>query len=112
MDNFKNNRIIDIKDLVKFCRFYNGEENNPFKEQNRSMLWFYELSWCNDMLNDSKSLSIAIEEYVQIGLGSFEMRDGVPLSLKALLFNRYAKGCYSISDAVEPFKKFYKKYYY
>jgi hypothetical protein len=111
MDNFKNNRIIDIKDLVKFCRFYNGEENNPFEEQNRSMLWFYELSWCNDMLNDSKSLSIAIEEYVQIGLGSFEMRDGVPLSLKALLFNRYAKGCYSISDAVEPFKKFYKKYY-
>ena len=102
---------MDKKDLVKFCRYYKGEDDCPFKEQNKSMLWFYERAWIFDMLRDSDNLSTSIDEYIRLGLGQFEQFDDIPLSLKALLFNRYARTCYSMAEAVEPFKKFYKEYY-
>lgn len=102
---------MDKKDLLKFCRYYKGEDDCPFKEQNKSMLWFYERAWIFDMLSDSENLSACIDEYIRLGLGLFEQFDDVPLSLKALLFNRCAKTSQSIAGAVEPFKKFYKEYY-
>ncbi len=37
-------------DLLKYCRYYKGEDNSPFEEQNKSMLWFYERSWVFDMM--------------------------------------------------------------
>lgn len=98
-------------DLIKSCRYYKGEEACPFQEQNKSMLWFYERAWVYDTLNDSKSLSITTDEYKSLGLESFEDLDGIPLSLKASLFNRYANSCYSTANEVEPFKQFYKEYY-
>lgn len=102
---------MDKKELLKSCRYYKGEDDCPFREQNKSMLWFYECAWINEMLNNGNSLSIAIEEYIRLGLGAFEQFDDIPLSLKALLFNRYGRTSQSMTEAVEPFKKFYKKYY-
>ena len=102
---------MDKKDLLKFCRYYKGEDDCPFKEQNKTMLWFYERAWMFDMLRDSDNLSTCIDEYIRFGLGLFEQFDDVPLSLKALLFNRYARTSQSMAEAVEPFKKFYKEYY-
>lgn len=99
------------KELLKFCRYYNGEEDSPFEEQNKSMLWFYERVWVFEMLNNSDNLLGCIDKYIRLGLGLFEQFDDIPLSLKALLFNRYAKGSQSLADAVEPFKDFYKKFY-
>lgn len=98
-------------ELLKYCRYYKGEKDNPFedKDQNKSMLWFYESIWVNRYA--TTVLDSTIDEYVHYGLGNFEMHDHIPLSLKALLFNRYAKGSYSMQDAVEPFKAFYHKYY-
>jgi hypothetical protein len=53
-----------------------------------------------------------LDEYVAVGLSDFENADGVPITLKSLLFNRYAQGnMSSLADCVEPFKKFYKQYY-
>lgn len=102
---------MEEKELLKFCRYYKGQEDSPFEEQNKSMLWFYERVWVFEMLNNSDNLSICIDEYIRIGLGPFESFDDTPLSLKALLFNRYAKGSQSLANAVEPFKDFYKKFY-
>lgn len=102
---------MEKKDLLKLCRYYKGEDDCPFKEQNKSTLWFYERAWVFDTLNNSNSLSSAIEEYIRLGLGLFEQFDDIPLSLKALIFNRYARTSNSMTEAVEPFKKFYKEYY-
>ncbi len=107
---------MEKKDYLPFCRFYKGEEENPYnedKDQNKAMLWFYEMYWVQDMIkgkNENSDFSI-LDEYVGVGLGLFEQFDGVPVTLKALLFNRYARTCNSLSDAIEPFKKFYKRYY-
>lgn len=97
--------------LLTLCRYYKGEEHNPFRDQNKSMLWSYERAWVYDMLNDSDSLSSAIDDYIRVGLGLFEQFDKIPLTLKALLFSRYARTSNSIAEAVEPFKRFYKEYY-
>ncbi|MFR9585647.1 MAG: hypothetical protein SNI20_05935 [Rikenellaceae bacterium] len=94
---------------ISVCRYFDGEDRNPFegKDQNRAMLWFYERCWVESAQDDS----VYLEEYISVDLANFESRDSVPTSLKALLFNRYAKGCQSMMLAVEPFKEFYHQYY-
>ena len=115
--------------LLRYCRYYDGAKENTFevKERNRRknephvdkncmMLWFYEMAWCEE-LRKAKSiddLSTTLQEdyiveYKHAGLETFHQGDGAPLSLKALLFNRYMKG--SMDGNVEPFKRFYNNYY-
>lgn len=100
--------------ILKSCRYYKGESSNPYegKDRDKAMLWFYEMGWVkNAERGVPPASSDAIEEYERCGLRSFNANDGVPLSLKALLFNRYAKTEQSLLEAVEPFKAFYEKYY-
>lgn len=102
------------KELTHNCHYYKGEQQNPFEgiDQNKAMLWFYESVWARETSQpNSDCYASIVDEYNFAGLTDFEQGDGVPLSLKALLFNRYCKGCYSMLDAVEPFKKFYREYY-
>ena len=104
---------MDKNELLKICRYYHGENKDPFRDNDRSMLWMYEKSWVMSCLKDKNDKTIRdyIDEYVTIGLATFRVLDGVPTSLKALLFNRYARMYQSLADASEPFKKFYEKYY-
>lgn len=51
-----------------------------------------------------------LSQYTAVGLTCFSTHDGVPITLKALLFNRYARTHYSPYEAAESFKKFYNKY--
>ncbi|MCD8301428.1 MAG: hypothetical protein LUC44_00240 [Prevotellaceae bacterium] len=111
----------DIKKLIGLCRYYNGEEENPYRAkdkkeldddtQNKAMLWFYERGWVN-MFVQGRLLQDYTDEYIVAGLGDFSRGDGIPTSLKALLFNRYRK-CDggTIWESAESFKEFYKRYY-
>ena len=105
-----------IEDLLKHCRYYHGEKKNPYegKDQNKAMLWEYEEIWMHEYHRDTPACDFfdeMLDEYDAAGLSDFRADDGVPVTLKALLFNRYAKTANSMADAVEPFKKFYEKYY-
>lgn len=102
---------MERKDLLHQCRYYKGERENPHPEGNEALFWDYERAWIEEMVNDSNYLSECISDYIGIGLKDFEKMDNTPLSLKAILFNRYAKGSYSMMDAVEPFKMFYRNHY-
>lgn len=113
--------------LISQCRYYKGEEENPFDlaartdpvAQNKAMLWFYEQSWVNANLHSYETgepdpaLSDYYDEYLfTAGLSDFEHDDGVPISLKALLLNRYAKWSGGgLADAVDDFRKWYIEYY-
>jgi hypothetical protein len=87
------------------CRYYKGEKGSPYKEQNKSMLWYYEQVW----INTGKEFDTS--EYIAYGLKDFMSNDNVPITLKALLFNRYCKDCYSMASGVLEFEEFYHKYY-
>ena len=77
----------------------------------------YEKDWLMSMLRGYENkdkpsiIDSYLTEYNLAGLSLFEMHDSVPVTLKALLFNRFAKTCYSMADAVKPFKEFYNEYY-
>lgn len=100
---------MEKQDLLKFCRYYKGEKESPF-DGTKNMLWQYEQSWITLTLShnddDSNLLSKILEEYILAGLKDFEKFDDTPLTLKAILYNRFEQwneGGY--------FKDFYHKYY-
>lgn len=103
---------MENKELLKFCRYYKGGKINPYigKDQNKAMFWEYERYWVLQSKKDG-AFSEALTDYVNNDLDQFNFNDGVPVTLKAVLFNRYAQTAYSLRDAVEPFKEFYKKEY-
>ena len=101
---------METKDAIAFCHYYKGEDECPFKDNDKSFLWNYERAWVYDMVNNT-SLAGSIGEYIACGLTDFNDDDGVPLSLKAVLFNRFAKSFQSMESAVVPFMAFYKHYY-
>lgn len=94
--------------LLDFCGYYNGEEENPFNERlqqnERSnsrisselehqlnisrMFWYYEECWVKFTLNMECGLSYC-SEYLRDQLEDFLKDNGTPMTLKALLHNRF-----------------------
>lgn len=93
---------------LQHCRYYKGESENPFegKDQTYTMFWFYERCWIKH-LNES-NLKNELTEYIYYGLMDFSAEDDTPISLKAILFNRYCH--WNVAD-VEAFKKWYCETY-
>jgi hypothetical protein len=104
--------------LICLCRYYRGEKDNPYTQEgedlNRGMLWFYEYAWVNHMLQKKEnegngSLSEYLSDYINAGLRDFRASDTIPITLKALIFNRYMRG--SMDGDTKPFMNFFNKYY-
>ena len=103
---------MDKQDLLKFCRYYKGEKENPHPDGNDALFWGYESKWVDEMVKDTDFLSECITDYIGIGLSDFDKTDDTPLSLKALLFNRYCHwNSGTMLDCIKPFKDFYKNDY-
>ena len=92
-------------------KYYKGEEESPFDDNNKSMLWFYESVWYNYMTTENKGpLDEYISDFKYAELS--DLPDNMPLGYKALLFNRYSKGSMtSMLDSAKEFREFYAKYY-
>lgn len=99
---------MEKQDLLQFCKYYKGEENSPF-QGTEGVLWGVEKTWVAFSLNTEKGfdyLSKCLNEYLSCGLRDFEQFDDIPVSLKAVLFNRFEQW-----DEGGDFKEFYRKYY-
>ena len=92
----------DREKLMELCRYYKGEKENPYKEeQNKACIWSYERAWLLEFANpQSRLLMSYLRQYTAVGLTSFNTDDNVPITLKALLFNRYVRTRYSLYEAV------------
>lgn len=99
---------METKDAIAFCHYYKGENECPFKDNDKSFLWNYERAWVYKMTNN-EPLADYIGDYIGHGLTDFHDDDGVPLSLKAVLLNRYINALERVD--IEAFKEFYSKYY-
>ena len=80
-------------ELLKFCHYYNGQKTNPYTHSDKAMLWDYERKWVEDMSKEP-DFSDYLSDYMDVGLRDFSMFDDVPITLKAMLFNRYAQSAY------------------
>lgn len=97
-------------DMMKFCRYYNGEKTCPYKDTDpRYTAWRVEMLWLNDYDVGAEQTSYCIDDYVRRGLSDYRMSDGVPVALKAFLMNRYFQ--YAEREDVNDFKKFYELLY-
>lgn len=98
------------KYLILECRYYNGEDDNPFDEEpDASAVWRYEQWYVENYPKpDEKShFKELASDYCGV-FGSFESSDGTPVELKALLWNRYEH--WSSSDP-DGFKEWYCRCY-
>lgn len=83
------------------CRYYKGEKSCPY-EGTDALFWGYEQRWVDwHFEGDISSLKETVEEYKAYGNGSFMKEDGVPIALKAILWNRWAKWVGSPTDKEE-----------
>lgn len=100
---------MERKDLLHHCRYYKGERKCPF-QGTKEMLWGWEKAWIKMIQSedekDSEFLSKALEDYILAGLSDFEKYDDIPLTLKAILYNRFDHW-----NGGGGFKLFYLRYY-
>ena len=82
-------------ELLKYCRYYKGEEESPFRDiaPKKCSLWHDERAFVTEAKNGT--IQVYIKDYEAVGLGSFCADDGIPIGLKAMLFNRYSMTSYS-----------------
>lgn len=94
------------KHLILDCRIYDGSNEPNFPG-------WYEECWVDFHEGDNSYLDSMTKNYIQAGLKDFSSNDGTPISLKALLFNRYMHwvGIYSHEDGYKGFKNWYIEQY-
>ena len=102
------------EELLKYCRYYHGEKEPPNSfNQDEQTFWNYERAWIEFSTSKDKEtsqfVSDMLSDYVDNGLAQFCVTDNTPVTLKALLFNRYR---HWMSEDIEAFKKFYQETYY
>ena len=73
--------------LIADCKYYKGEGSVVPDDQNKRMFWEYERAWVNMMVNEDNSITEYLAEYIADGI-KVDLR-GVPVTLIALLYNRY-----------------------
>lgn len=97
--------------LYTFTQFYKGETQPP-DDCPHPNLWSYEKMWVENEEERSDEHP-RMKEYVTDVLPLFNEEDGIPNSLKALLYNRYTHwmGGYSLKDDVKNFREFLYGHY-
>lgn len=103
-----------MDNLLQYCRYYKGEENCPPEIQaaEKSLLWDYEMFWVTSEEHRDENSANA-REYRRDVLPQFNEDDGTPMTLKALLYNRYTHwaGGYALQDDIRNFKEWYHTFY-
>lgn len=101
------------ENLIDKCLYYGGEEVCPeaVAKAGRCYMWGYERDWATQEAHRDENGENALD-YISYGLKDFNADDGIPITLKALLFNRYFQwnSACSMGDK-EDFKQWYLKYY-
>lgn len=81
---------VDKTDQIQYCRYYKGEKRNPYSGD-AAMFWESEKWWLESFSDSEKELVLqdAVAHFIRLGMEHFEDKDGTPMTLKAILFNRY-----------------------
>lgn len=97
---------MEFNEALEKCRYYKGEARMPLGVPSR--FWNYEANWVQSVVLHPDSLRGLVADYEVAGLKDFSKDDGVPLSLKAVLYNRWQQwvGAWDMPG----FKKWYQSY--
>lgn len=98
--------------LLHYTRYYKGEKQCP-EFCPHPNIWSYEKIWVENEEERAEDHPRVLE-YKRYVLPFYNEEDGIPLSLKALLYNRYthwSSGSCTIEDEVRGFKEFLRENY-
>lgn len=98
------NWLMNRNELIKQCRYYDGSTPPDLFHE-------YEKKWVDLMLKNPQYLKDMVEEYKFFNLENFNINDGVPIGIKAILFNRYLRWCRGYGDDAESFRTWYIENY-
>ena len=98
---------MEREEVIAFCRRYKGEVHNPDPQDS---VWRYERFWVEECMKDCPDFGMQLEEYLRAGLRTFNMYDDTPVTLKAVLFNRFMQQAEGMATA-EDFKRWYDWFY-
>ncbi|MBK8884491.1 MAG: hypothetical protein IPN67_19685 [Bacteroidales bacterium] len=89
-------------------KYFKGEKKCPkaLTKAGKELFWLYEMKWV-EFDGDYDGFG----EYEGNGLSDFEKDDGVPLTLKRLLFNRYMHWSGYGPESIPDFKEWYIRSY-
>ena len=99
-------------ELLQLTQYYKGEIECP-KSCLNSNFWAYEKMWVENE-DERAEDHPRVLEYKRYVLPFYNEEDGIPLSFKALLYNRYthwSSGSCAIEDEVRGFKEFLQENY-
>ncbi len=100
------------EDAISSCRYYKGEEKPPVKLNDvQANVWKIESYWVDMVTSeDDEVFRTILNQYLSANLRLFCRTDNVPITLKALLYNRYLQYNEGMGNNNE-FKKWYEKNY-
>ena len=93
--------------LIRFCKRYKGQENNPDPQDS---VWRYELFWVEESMRENPYFGKFLDDYLSAGLRTFNEYDDTPVTLKAVLFNRFMQQAEGMASP-EDFKRWYDEFY-
>lgn len=98
------------KDYIKSCRYYNGEQEAPSGTD--ATMWYVEKVWVRMSVEGGDAIASILDAYLDAGLRTFCQYDDTPATLKAVLFNSFAKyHSGGPQSAAREFRKFYLEHY-
>lgn len=89
------------EELLKYCKYFGTDDGY----QRNTVAYFYEKKWV------SLGGDFPTDSYKESGLSNFNSEDGVPISLKALLLDRFLSSNGFNMQTVELFKMWYLQFY-
>ena len=93
--------------LIGLCKRYKGPESNRDPQDS---VWRYERAWLEESMKENPDFGKFLNDYLNAGLRTFNMYDGTPVTLKAVLYNRFMQQAEGMATP-EDFKRWYDKFY-
>lgn len=91
--------------LIAQCRYYKGEDENPFEGTHYQMMWYYE-SWWVDRLSQSYNEAEPFYQVIEhFHLEQFAQEINIPRSLLGVFMDRYIHWACIGEVNVEGFKR-------
>ena len=91
------------EDLIKQCRYYSGEEENPYTDG--TMSWFWDIE--RVFVKNNGKLGGESDYYEAINGKKYE---GIPYTLLTIMFTSWAKYTYDIKASINEFYKLVDEY--
>ncbi|MBO4923396.1 MAG: hypothetical protein J5382_04635 [Bacteroidales bacterium] len=96
-----------IEDYIRQCKYYDGGNGANLGDQNKNALYWREKAWVSFASLGSKFE----DEIAEFRAYVKEVDESRPETLQAIVFNGFASGFSSMSDAAKAWPEFWEKYY-